>query len=252
MKSRILTMSRERSGSRQSMAGQSLAEFLIVIPVMLLLTLGVLQFALFFMAKSTLDQAAISGAREGIVNNGSVCSIRAGVVKGLVPLYQTGNMNRDIGGYGASLVNAWTKTTLGAIGSLDSVAIDVVNPTRASFKDFATNNNVLQDGTPITAIPNARLLYRSTAAGTQSQQSIQDANILSIRVNYCDPVIVPPVRWVTGLMTGSGSDAAFGTACYAAGGIPIQSYANLLMQSPALQSAVYGSAASGCKNPFGP
>ncbi|MBS0213709.1 MAG: pilus assembly protein [Proteobacteria bacterium] len=240
------------SGSRRGMAGQSLAEFLIVIPVMLLLTLGVLQFALFFMAKSTLDQAAITGAREGIVNNASVCSIRTGVIKGLVPLYQTGNMKRNLAGYGAALANAWTKTTLGAVGGLDNVAIDVINPTRASFRDFATNNNVLQDGTPITAIPNARLLYRSTNPGTQSRQSIQDANILSIRVNYCDPVIVPPVRWVTQLMTDSGNNAAFGTMCYAAGGIPIQSYANLLMQSPAVQSQVYGGAAAGCGNPFGP
>lgn len=250
MTSRGNTAGTAGAAPRQSMTGQSLAEFLIVIPVMLLLTLGILQFALFFMAKSTLDQAAISGAREGIINNGSVCSIRAGVVKGLVPLYASANMNRDIAGYGASLVNAWTKTTLGAIGGLDSVSIDVLNPTQASFADFATNNNVLADGTPITAIPNARLLYRSTAPGGQSKQSIQDANILSIRVNYCSSVIVWPVRWITQLMKGSGSDAAFGTVCYAAGGIPIQSYASLLMQSPARQSVMYGTSSRGCANPF--
>ncbi len=239
-----------RLGRRHAMAGQSLAEFIIVIPVLLLLTLGILQFALFFMAKTTLDQAAISGAREGIVANGSVCSIRAGVIKGLVPLYQSANMNRDIAGYTSSLVNAWTKTTLGAIGGLDNVAIDVLNPTANSFKDFATNNNVLVNGTPITAIPNARLLYRSTTPGAKSKQSIQDANILSIRVNYCDPVIVWPVRWVTQLMNGAGNDAGFGTACYRAGGIPIQSYANLLMQSPAIQTEMFGKTAKACANPF--
>lgn len=238
------------AGPGRNMAGQSLAEFLIVIPVMLLLTLGILQFALFFMAKSTLDQAAISGAREGIVNHGNVCSIRAGVVKGLVSLYPAQDMNRNLGGYVASLANAWAKTSVGAIGGLDNVAVDVLNPSQASFKDFATKNNVLEDGTPITAIPNSRLLYRSTTPGSSSKQSVQDANILSIRVTYCDPVIVPPVRWVTQLMAGSGSNAGFGTVCYAAGGIPIQARASLLMQSPATKNDVYGAGASFCGNPF--
>lgn len=231
---------------RGHMRGQSLAEFVIVIPVVILLALGILQFALFFIAKSTLNQAAISGVREGIVHNGSRCSIRAGIVKGLAPLYQNAGMQRNLIGYTASLTRAWQRTTLGPSGGLNNVAVQVLNPTPASFQDFAsTPNNVLQDGNFITAIPNARLLYRNTNQGGRSKQSIQDANLLSIRVNYCYPVIVPPVRWLTQTMRGN---TLFDSACYRAGGVPIQSDATMLMQSAA-QAILINQAANACGPP---
>lgn len=230
---------------RRLATGQSLAEFIIVIPVLILLTLGILQFSLFFIAKSTLDQAAISGVRDGIVNGGDPCSMRAGIVKGMTPLYQPAGMSRDAVGYVEALVNAWKLTTPFGGDGLNAIKIDVLNPTDNSFKDFKTD--VLQDGKTIKAIPNARLLYRNTKQGRTSGQSIQDANLLSIRVNYCYPVIVWPVRWVTKLLPGAD---AFGSACYTAGGIPIQATATMLMQSPATDTWVDKGLGAFCSDPF--
>jgi hypothetical protein len=235
---------------RARMRGQSLAEFIIVIPVLILLTLGILQFALFFMAKSTLNQATISGVRDGIVKGGDMCHIRVGIVEGLVPLYQPAGMSRNLGGYLGALANAWTKTMLTAPGDLNNIQIDVLNPTEASFKDFAsTKDNVLVDGKTITAIPNARLLYRNTDPGGASGQSIQDANLLSIRVHYCYPVIVWPVKWITEHLNGPTLAA---TACYTNGGIDIQSTATMLMQSPTTDGILDKVSAAVCGgDPFG-
>lgn len=247
-----MTSRRGRGGasalaSRRRMAGQSMAEFIIVIPVLLLLTLGILQFALFFMAKSTLDQAAISGVRAGTVENGNLCYVRAGIVKGLVPLYQLkGLPQQNIIGYAGDLAYAWGETTGATAGGLNQISIEVLNPPLQAFADFANLNNVFQDGRLFSAIPNARLLYRSTAPGLTSSETVQDANLLSIRVHYCFPVIVPIVRWVTELMTGNTS---FDTACYEAGGVSIQADATMLMQSPIQPLELYGPSQL-CTDPF--
>ena len=42
-------------------------------------------------------------------------------------------------------------------------------------------------------IPNDTLIYRNTAAGATSGVSVQDANILHLRVGYCYRLIVPVV-----------------------------------------------------------
>lgn len=206
-------------------------EFVIIIPILLLLCLGILQFSLFFIAKSTLNQATFSGARQGAVNNASLCSIRRGIVKGLVPLYQTSGTAQDIGGYLESLKNAWLKIMGATPGAVNSVSIDILNPGTASFSDFKQTI----DGE--AAIPNSRLLYRNTSAGSNSKQNIQDANLLKIRVHYCYKVIVPPVRLITKAIATTDS-VAFNNTCYGDGGVPLQSDATILMQSAAKKSSI--------------
>ena len=227
----------------RGMRGQSMVEFAIVIPVLLLLALGILQLSLFFIAKATLNQAAFSGARDGAVNNASLCAIRLGVVKGIAPLYQTSSTPQNVTGYASALANAWAATMLGQLGGINNVSIDMLNPSSASFSDFQQAMTV--NGDSVQGIPNSRLLYRDTTPGGSSNQSIQDANLLKIRVHYCYKVIVPPVSWVTKNMTGS---SAFDLTCYADGGVPIQSDATVLMQSPAVQSSTLESL--GVCNPF--
>ena len=51
-----------RAGKRHA-AGASMVEFIIVLPILLLLCLGILQFGLLYQAKSTLDYAALQAAR---------------------------------------------------------------------------------------------------------------------------------------------------------------------------------------------
>jgi hypothetical protein len=219
-------------GMRSAVRGQSITEFVIVIPVLLLMVLGTLQLALIYMAKSTLNQAAMSGARQGAVNHASLCSMRRGVVKGLTPLYLNTSDSDSTLGYYETRARAWGKTMLGVLGGLDNVKITVLNPSSKSFTDFAVAN---PDDGGKKEIPNSRLMYRSTTLGSQSGQTIQDANLLKIRVQYCYRMIVPYVSTV--LATLHKGDSGFTHSCYVAGGAALSSYATVLMQSPARKSS---------------
>jgi len=52
-----------------------MVEFLIVLPVMLLLVMGILQFAFIYQAKITLNYAAFQTARAGSLNNASMSAM---------------------------------------------------------------------------------------------------------------------------------------------------------------------------------
>ncbi|MDA8092756.1 MAG: pilus assembly protein [Betaproteobacteria bacterium] len=235
-------------------AGQAMAEYLIVLPSLLLLVLGAIQFALVFMAKSTLDLAAFDGARNGTLNNASTTSIREGVARGLAPLYQSGMPVS-----GPSLAGVATAEADALLAVEDPVKVDIeqLNPSPAAFQDFATTMSFADDSGNLQttkAIPNSGLLYQPTTPGAQSNESIQDANLLKIRVHYCYPLIVPFVNttiriimsvagapstssWALSHATYIGSDTGtWDQACYASGGMPLAADGTALMQSPAIQN----------------
>jgi len=62
--------SRRQTGKKQF--GTSMVEFLIVIPMLLFVGLGIMQFGLVYHAKSVLNYATFEAARAGAVNNGQV------------------------------------------------------------------------------------------------------------------------------------------------------------------------------------
>ena len=229
MSGSIRMFSARRIGLRRTTRGQSITEFVIIIPILLLLILGTLQFALIYMAKATLNQAAMTGARQGAVSNASLCAIRRGVVKGLTPLYQGTGNNASVLGYTEARTRAWIATMEGTFGGPGNVSIDLLNPSSKSFSDFQQSVAGKQE------IPNSRLLYRNTTVGSSSGQTIQDANLLKIRVHYCYKLIVPTVSTLLKSLHGSG--LSFDSLCYANGGTPLQSDATVLMQSPARKSS---------------
>ncbi|MDA8383772.1 MAG: pilus assembly protein [Betaproteobacteria bacterium] len=234
--------------------GQAMAEYLIVLPSLLLLVLGALQFALVFMAKSTLDLAAFDGARNGALYDASTTSIQEGVARGLAPLYQ-----RGMAGSGPSLAGVATAEADALLAAKNPATVDIeqINPSASAFQDFATAISFADDNGNLqttTAIPNSGLLYQSTTPGTASNESIQDANLLKIHVHYCYPLIVPFVNttiriimsvagapstssWVLSHATYIGSDTGtWDQACYASGGLPLAAYGTALMQSPAIEN----------------
>jgi hypothetical protein len=240
-----------RRGQRER--GQALVEYLIVLPSLLLLILGTIQFALVFMAKSTLDLAAFDGARNGAVNNASLSSIKEGVAEGLAPLYQKGMTGTP------SLTGAVEARGLALLAAENplTVKITILNPSTQAFQDFATQVPFVTPSGSVSymqAIPNARLLYKSTTPGPNSKEDIQDANLLKVRVHYCYPLIIPLINttirtimslanappsssWILTHASYIGQDtAAWDQACYAQSGMPIEADGNALMQSPAIQS----------------
>lgn len=74
---------------------QAMVEFLIVLPVMLLLVMGILQFAFIYQAKSTLNYAAFQTARSGSINNASLEDMEMAFASNMAPLYATSYYSID-------------------------------------------------------------------------------------------------------------------------------------------------------------
>ena len=170
------------AAGRRSQQGQSLLEFVIVVPAFLFLLLAAFQFMLIYRAKATLDYAVLEAARAGAVNGARIGEIREGLVRGLTPLYV------DSPGLGGA-----TEGALKAAGEVRLYSdIEIISPTRRAWNEFAEkqwNGN--------RALPNDSLAFRDTRVGS-SGVSVQDANILKIRVRFCYPMIVPFVDRVIG------------------------------------------------------
>ena len=157
-------------------SGQATIEYLIVLPVLLLLFLASLQFVFIYEAKLTLNYATFSATRAGALNNGSMSAIEDGLASGLAPLFN----------HGDSLQALKDARTLADTETSDNklTKIQIINPNPAALSDFNTTGE---------GIPNDNLMYRDDAAGS-SGMDVQDANLLKVRVTYCTRLIVPVIK----------------------------------------------------------
>lgn len=205
--------------------GAALVEFLVVAPLLLLITLGMLQFGLVFHAKSNINLAAFEAARHGALKNADPAAIRNAYARALIPSYGGGQSAAELAG---SRAKASAEVAI-------ATRIEILNPTKESFADFA----VMRAGKKV--IPNDSLSFRSTALGATSGQHIQDANLLKLRVTHG---YKPPVPLVGALMVRllaqadklAGAGDAFRAALLAQGRLPIVAQATVRMQSDALDS----------------
>ncbi len=219
---------------RAKQRGQSLPEFLIVVPIFIFLMLLIFQLVLVYRAKSTLDYATLMAARAGAVSNARIGEMKDGLARGLTPLYAT-----ETGV--AGLTKAWLKTKADLVLN---AKIEIISPTKASWNEFKERQ---YDGRQ--ALPNDNLAFRDHAIGA-SGVNVQDANILKIRVTYDYPLIVP---FVDRVMRGDSeyvkSDGFFDPANVDMKSpvlsgpilgnhfrIPLESYAIVRMQSPIYQT----------------
>lgn len=200
----MLIFKKQLSTISYSQAGQSMVELLIIIPVMLLLIFGTIQFALVYHAKITLNYAAFEAVRAGSINCnkkyqdynnkctsevGQFDAVKEGFARGMAPLYSyyepNGSKRAELQQPAGNQVEAFQQgraKIYDEFGSdLHLIRIERLNPTKKSFTDFAV------DG----VIPNDNLMYRSRISGGGSHQSIQDANLLHLRITYWYPLYVP-------------------------------------------------------------
>lgn len=224
-----------------------MVEFLIVLPVLLLILLGTLQFAFIYHAKITLNYATFESVRAGSLNNARPFAMEYALARALAPLYT----HQD----SLAAVQQGREKLRDQIKN-GYILIDIVNPTQKSFDDYRSNG----------AIPVDNIIYRGAKAGKKSGQTIQDANLLKVQVFYCYELIVPFVnRIIWSMMRFSPADAmpgdlpevkpqhrfgrpavkSFAETCIAKKhdaegyfGIPIRSQAIMRMQSPAMECAI--------------
>ena len=155
-----------------------MVEYLIVLPLLLLIILGTLQFALIYHAKITLNYATFEAVRAGSLNRMRDYAMEDALARGLAPLYTHGADIKDF-----KLARDKIRKQI----KDGYVMLRVINPTTGDFSKFGLNENGK------VYIPNDNLIYRGTPADP-SGPTVQDANILKIQVHYCYQMIVPFVN----------------------------------------------------------
>ncbi len=175
-----------------SQAGQSMAECLVVLPVALFLIFAAIQFALLYHAKITLNYASFEAVRAGTLHNADYDSVKEGFMRGLAPLYSyyepDADKRKDMDEPALNQVSAFQKARRMIFEEFKDprglVQITRINPDEKDFADHQVDEQ----------IPNDNLMYRAAQEGTQSNNSIQDANILHLRITYWYPLYVPLVN----------------------------------------------------------
>jgi hypothetical protein len=241
------------SDNGSSQCGQAMVETIIILPVVLLLVLGALQFALIYHAKITLNYATFEAARAGALNYGSRRAMEYALARGLMPLYTSVRPGASDLDKMETVKDTYSRV-MDEINGADPadpgdpsdkiVCIQRLNPDAAAFSAHGVNmGGVLPD--PV--IPNDNLIFRSTDTNG-SDVSIQEANLLKIKVTYCYSMIVPFIsNLIQKLMLGSSDSddpeipkdwvtptglSDFKEDCYADGRFPIESFSIVRMQTP--------------------
>lgn len=210
-------------------AGAATVEFSVIALTALIPTvLGILQLGLLYVAKHTVQHATYLAARAGAVEHGSRDAMRQYFAKGLVPLVARSPSDLAAGPSAQAVGRAYAAAFVDA-SRPDRTRITVVNPRSASFDDFeGRENGTLQ-------IPNR---FDRTKVGARSRQTLADANVLRLRIDYCAELIVPFVdRLITSTLQRLDADA-FRQQCYAARRLPIVGHATVQMHSAARRGEV--------------
>jgi hypothetical protein len=222
-----------------------MVEFAIISPLALLLVLGIVQLGLMFVAREVVDEAAFVAARAGAVNNAQVDAMRSALQRALIPFYQDTTTTNDTARIGAALGRSLADTLIPCSSTIPfpcALEVTRLNPSDQAFDDFG-----LTDAQNHTYIPNDSLDYRPhSVQGASSGLSIQDANVLKIKVTYGYPLKVPLMAATFNTIMclapqgigAFGHTAFMGTAgdCirfYKQGRVPIVAYATVQMQTPA-------------------
>jgi len=161
--------------------GAAMIETIIAFPVLMMLGLGILHVGLIFQAKTNLEYAALMAARYAASTEGGFNVL-------------------DLEDIIWHRMRASRYHPDDAITPKDrnNITIEVLGPSTEMFDDFGVNTSL--DGTddecPMVdcIIPNDNLINRSTTSGSASGVSIQDANILRLKITYGLDTKVPFMR----------------------------------------------------------
>lgn len=199
-----------------------MVEFAMVGPVLSLLSLVILQYALMFNAKNMINHAAFMAARAGSTGNAQLSTVEAAYTRALIPLYGGGRNTVE-------LATAYAKARADLLGN---ARIELLNPTKESFDDWA--DNALQARYGARAIPNSGLPFRNaTEIKSNSGQSIHDANLIKLKIVHgyelkvplAGPMIHFMMKWMD-----SGRDS-FASAMYEQNRLPLVTHVTMQMQS---------------------
>ena len=214
---------------KRRQSGSAMIEFVVVGPLITLLGTTLLQYALMFNAKNLVNHASHMAARSGTMANARLGDVQLAYAQALMPLYGGGQSAGE-------LAKAHAKAVTDLAGN---VRIELLNPTKESFDDWATNA-ALNQQYGRRAIPNAGLALQNAAdIRPNSGQNLADANLIKIKVTHGYELKVPLAGTVMQFMmrwNDPGTDP-FVTELYKNRRIPMVSHVTMRMQSDALEPA---------------
>lgn len=201
-----------RSGRR--MSGATLVEFVIVLPWLALVLLGMAQLALLLLVRSQLNLATWQAARHASMHNATPAALRHGLLAGLAGMQPAQAP--------PGLTDLYQRVTLARMQldhPLPLVRIERLMPIPACFRDW---------GSPL---PNQLLHLRDRRRGPLSGLSVQECNVLKVRVVYAYRPVMPVVRqvWLATMR-----QLVPHEPLYRAGRIPVETVAVVHMHSDAI------------------
>ena len=228
---------------RSGQSGAGLVESMVVFPLLIFIVLSLMQAAMVFYAKSSVNYAAFEAARAASVSNASVSSINLGFQKALIPYYGGGRTAAEL----AATVGKMTEDLGNA-----AVRVEILSPSQESFADYNSPKLQASLKTDSQVIPNVGLDQLSCPRDVpgcasdpktnKSGQTLLDANLLKLRITYG----IPPAKqmpmvgkfytWALGKM--DAGDDAFKQGLIAAGRIPVVTNTVMRMQSDAIKNSL--------------
>jgi outer membrane protein OmpA-like peptidoglycan-associated protein/uncharacterized membrane protein (UPF0127 family) len=213
---------------RKRQRGAAIVELAVVGPLLTVMGLGAVQYSQLFFAKNQLDHAAMLAARAGSVGNAKMDAIKQAYAEGLVPMFGGGED-------AAELANSLAKAQKSVN---DHASVEMLNPTKEAFQDF--NDPALQtllDTKSKRVISNRSLAFKSRNVGAASGETIQDANLIKLRITHGVEPVVPIIasiykaylKWQD-----TGADP-IRTKMINDGLVPVVSHVTLQMQSDAIE-----------------
>jgi hypothetical protein len=245
--------------------GVSMIEFAIMAPFAFLFVLLIIQFGFVFIAKLNVNHATFMAARHaatqaesddllctGLSGNkyaGTKARIKCSVQKGLIPFYQDSTDTNSSTRIGKAFAAARLETTFNpSVAGVGFLQVERLSPPASAFSTSSGFGLTDKDGRRY--IPNDNLEWRSK--DIRNNMTIQDANLLKIKVKYGYELKVPLMKTlIKNIMCAGGEginafggdvkpwqaidgSGGFGEDCrnfYRHGRIPLVSYATVHMQA---------------------
>jgi uncharacterized membrane protein (UPF0127 family) len=212
--------------------GSAMIEFAVVGPLIALLGLGTVQYSMLFFAKNQINYASFMAAREGALAHADLNAIQKAYAKALAPMYGGGETQAEV-------AQSAAKASTDMAGN---VRVEMLNPTKESFEwNDPTLQALLKTGSR-RVIPNGALASRLNQAegqgvGSASGQSLQDANMLKLKVThgYLPKVPIIGKLYLTYLKWADPHTDDFQTKLINDGRIPVVTHVTLEMQSDAIE-----------------
>jgi hypothetical protein len=250
--------------------GAAMVEFVVVGPILTVMGLAILQYALMFVAKNQMNYATFMAARAGSVEHANRGVMQLAYAKALIPMYGGGSNALELQeSYIRAMKDIAFREVFFATDTLQeiekkyqnavtlgtgSLRIELLNPRRQSYDDFAWKGSTPYAIDGKRAIPNAGQAFAYPLTDTvnvNSGQTLQDANLIKLRITHGYTPKVWMMKqiykvYLDWLDTGQDDTPTavnfpngFHTTLVKAGLLPVLSYVTLEMQSDPIEEDGY-------------